>query len=436
MRTLALLAALTGAALLPDAPLGVNVPIVAAFVAATVASEARRSLGIAVFGGLALVLACVPALLDAGWIIALDLTAAWLLATIAVAGRRILAPLAPFRALRTVPALADDLPRGSLRALRASALGLLVSLPFAALFWTADAAFAEVGRSVPLPSTGTLPGRILVFALVLLVALGLALASRHALPEGQARPNARIGLLEWVVPLVLLDALFAIFVAVQAAVLFGGHDHVLRTSGLTYAEYARGGFWQLIAASTLTLVVVAIALRFGDAQRPSQALLRKALLGVLCVLTIVTVVSAIHRLGAYEDAFGLTRLRLAAETFAWGLGAFFALLIAAGSVRPAARLLPEIAVAGAALGLLAFSLSNPDRRIAERNVDLWRETGKLDTAYLGGLSADAVPALVELPAELRRVVLPAIERRLAEAEPWISANLARERARNLLASTP
>ena len=47
---------------------------------------------------------------------------------------------------------------------------------------------------------------------------------------------------EWALPLALLAGLFAVFVAVQIAVLFGGHEHVLRTAGLTYAEYARQGF--------------------------------------------------------------------------------------------------------------------------------------------------------------------------------------------------
>ena len=48
-------------------------------------------------------------------------------------------------------------------------------------------------------------------------------------------------------------ALFAAFVALQIAALYGGHDHVLRTAGLTYAEYAHEGFAQLMVAAALTL---------------------------------------------------------------------------------------------------------------------------------------------------------------------------------------
>ena len=51
---------------------------------------------------------------------------------------------------------------------------------------------------------------------------------------------------------------------------------------------------------------------------------------------------------------------------------------------------------GAAVGaaaLLALAALNPDAYIARHNLDRFAETGKVDTAYLAGLSADAVPAL-------------------------------------------
>lgn len=431
MRVLAVLAAATAAALLPHAPLGINVPLVAALVAATVVGSVRRSLDAALFGSLALALACMPALLDAGWIAAVDLTASCLLAAVAVAGPRLVAPLAPVRALDGLTALVPPVPRGSAPALRGLVLGTMLVLPFGGLFWTADAAFAELARSAPIPSLSPLPARLLVFVLVLFGALGLALAARRVFAD-PTLPEPKVSLSEWAIPLFLLDVLFLAFVVVQVTVLFGGHDHVLETAGLTYAEYARQGFWQLIAAAALALVVIATAVRVADVHRRAHGAVLRGLLGALCVLTIVTVASALHRLHLYEDAFGLTRLRLAAETFSWGLGGFFLLILLAGVVRLLRRQLVRIAITGTALGLLAFSLSNPDERIAERNVDRWRVTGDLDVAYLQGLSADAVPALAALPEPLRAEVLTPLRTHLAKDELWTSANYARHRARQAL----
>jgi hypothetical protein len=429
VRLFALLAAAVAAASLPYAPPGIGFPLVGVLVAAAVAATCRRSLDAIVFGLLALALASMPALLDARWVVTLDLLAACGLATTAVAGPRLVAPLAPFRALDGLGELVPAPATGTAPALRGLGLGVCLLVPFGALFWTADAAFAEIVVAAPIPSPESLVGRFVVFGLVLLGALGLALAATRELRD-PALPAPRLALGEWAIPLALLDLLFLAFVSVQLTVLFGGHDHVLETAGLTYSEYARQGFWQLIAAAALTLAVVGAALRVASVRTPAERVLLRSLLAGLCLLTLVVVASALHRLDLYEDAFGLTRQRLVAETFTWGLGAVLALVLVAGLVRRVRRELRRLALAGAGIGLLAFSLSNPDGRIAERNVERWQRTGDLDVGYAQGLSADAVPALAELPEPLRTTVLATFAERLSASEPWTSANYSRHRARN------
>ena len=296
----------------------------------------------------------------------------------------------------------------------------------------AAAAFAELLGRVPLPSLEGLPGRVVAFVLVLLAALGLALAARRPLTARPRRPRRRLGVWEWAIPLALLDALFLLFVLVQLTVLFGGRDHILSTAGLTYAEYARQGFWQLLAAGALTLAVVAAAKLLADVRSRRDERFVRTLLGVLCALAIVVVFSALHRLRLYEDAFGLTRSRLAAEAFALWIGALLALLIVAGISARLMRHLPRVVLAGTAAALIAFTLANPDRLIASHNVERWQHTGRLDVAYLQTLSADAAPAVASLSPELRDEALASLAARLAEHEPWSSANLSRDRARTQL----
>ena len=55
--------------------------------------------------------------------------------------------------------------------------------------------------------------------------------------------------------------------------------------------------------------------------------------------------------------------------------------------------------------LLGLALINPNGWVAEQNLARYADTGRLDVDYLAGLSADAAPTLVELPADLRRCVL-------------------------------
>jgi hypothetical protein len=432
MKAAVLAAAAAAAALLPGPPLGVGVPLVALLAAAAAASAARRSVGAIVYGALALALTGLAAVRDADWIVALDLGGAWLLGSVAVAGPTITAAVAPFVRLREVAALTPRAPRGSAPVLRGAALGGLVVVPFGALFWSADAAFAELGRGVPLPAVESLPGRGLAFLVVFAAAAGLALAGRRPVRAPALSVRRRLTLWEWALPLALLDVLFAVFVAVQIAVLFGDHEHVLRTAGLTYAEYARHGFWQLLAAAALTLTVVGGAVVFATTPRRAERVVLRLLLGVLCALTIIVLISALRRLWLYEEAFGLTRLRLLAEAIAVWLGGLFALLLAAVLVARLRRQLAPAALAGTAVALLGFSLLDPDGLIAERNIERWHNTGRLDLSYLRTLSADAAPEFASLPPSLRRQALGPLRSALAVDEPWSSFNLSRRRARDLL----
>jgi hypothetical protein len=431
VRVLALLAALVAAAVVPNAP-GIGVTAVAALIAAAALTQARRTTDLYVFGGLAVALALAPALLDARWVVWTDLLAAWVCASVAVGGPRLRAISAPAWSLPRLPAL---LPHSASRAapvLRAVAIATVIAIPFAALFLTADAAFAAMADNAPRPELELVPARVVVFVLVLVAAAALALAAAAPPRDVGQPPKSRLALLEWALPLALLDALFLTFVAVQVRVLFGGDDYVVRTTGLTYSEYARQGFWQLIAAGALTLVVVKGAARLAQVRTRRERLLRDALAGTLCALTVVVVASALHRLRLYEDAYGLTRPRLAAEAFSLWLAGTFVLVVVLAALRRTAAL-PRLALVWSATALVAFTAADPDARIAERNVDRWRNTGKIDATYLGTLSADAVPTLERLPAALREEALAPIRERLDAREPWTSANRSRARARRLLA---
>jgi hypothetical protein len=429
VRWAALAAATLAAAVLPGEPLGAAVPVVALLVLSTCLAAVRRDRFAAGCVVVSLALAAQASLLEAGWVVALDLTAAAGLAAVAVGGPYVVALARPLLELRDAPSLLPSQSRASLPYLRGAALASVVGLPFAILFLTGDAAFAAIARDIPAPDRWSLPGRAVTFALVLAAAVGLGLAARRPHAAWALRTRRRLSFAEWLIPLAVLDALFLAFVLVQITVLFGGHDRVLRTSGLTYAEYARSGFWQLLAAAGLTLAVIRASPLLAKPETRRERLLLHGLLATLGVLTLVVLASAWHRLHLYEEAFGLTRARLFAETSIVWLGALLVFVVAATLARrrPAA-----VAILGTGLALLAFSLSNPDRRVAERNVERWRDTGRLDIGYLDGLSADAVPSLVTLPADLRERATASHRERLARPEPWSSANRSRSEARRLL----
>jgi hypothetical protein len=447
----AALAGALAAALLPGARAGLGLVLVAVALAAAAALAGRtphpaRSAGL---GVLALALAASAALRDAGWVVAGELAGAVVLGSIAMSAPR------HWRATtRASLAAVLRMPSGARRVARSAGGGLAAAAPigralalgralvltgalitvFGALFASGDRAFAQLAGDV-LPDAvplDELPWRLVVGGLVMSFAGGLAQAAAVA-DEPARRPLLRLGRLEWLLALGALNVLFALFVAVQLAILFGGDAYVRDTAGLTYAQYARSGFAQLVVVAVLTLGVVGAALRWAHTERARDAAVLRALLGALCLLTLVVLASALHRLGLYEEAYGFTRLRLAVHALLLFGGALFVLVIAALASGRRDWLARATVVLGA-LTALAFWVGDPDRRIAAHNVDRYEATGRIDTYYLSKLSADAVPALLRLPPPLRERALGRQRARLAgEGDGLAGANRARSRARDALA---
>jgi hypothetical protein len=98
--------------------------------------------------------------------------------------------------------------------------------------------------------------------------------------------------------------------------------------------------------------------------------------------------------------------------------------------------IPQGVVAFSAVALLLFALARPDALIAAHNVERFEQTGKIDIFVLQNLSADAVPALAELPEPERSCALVEMRRELAEPESFWSLNLARSNARGVLDGIP
>ena len=86
--------------------------------------------------------------------------------------------------------------------------------------------------------------------------------------------------------------------------------------------------------------------------------------------------------------------------------------------------------------MLAFAIADPDRRIAEHNVERFERTGRIDVHVLAGLGPDAAPALAQLPPRMAACTTDRVRRALAGADGLAGRNLARERARATIGPLP
>lgn len=283
--------------------------------------------------------------------------------------------------------------RGVVRGL---ALAIIPVLVFGALLASADAVFSDIVGSVFRVDLGGFFEIGGVALLVAWVVIGLLRFSLGRWPLIEIpRGTGYLGTTEVVTVLGTLAGMFALFVGIQFAYLFGGADTIRGTRGLTTAEYYRQGFFQLVAVAALvTLLVLVLDWWHRTPERtPHRAVvvLFEALIG----LTAVMVVSALVRLYVYVDAFGISRLRVYTAAFVVWIAALLILLATSVARGRRDRFAPG-AIITAFVVVLALNVVNPDALIARVNIDRHIDDGaELDIGYLGTLSEDAVPTIVD-----------------------------------------
>jgi hypothetical protein len=348
--------------------------------------------------------------------------------------------------------------------LRGLGIALPIVLLFVALFAGADAVFAQVARDALHPDLqlGDLPARGSLTIAVAWLAAGLFAMWASILPTVESGPiegwpapagwTAPVerplgaGTTEAFVVLGAVDAIFALFVGLQVAYLFGGHD-TLAVAGMTYSDYARRGFFELVIVAVLAVGLVVVVDRV--LARRSRAVVAASI--VLLGFTAVVLVSAFVRLRLYQDAYGWTELRFYVLTTI-GFLAFALVATAVLLLRDRVAWLGHALVIGGVAVVVSLAAIGPVGFIADRNLERALQpalvpaggrTG-LDAAYVASLGDDAIPALVatygRLSAADNRLVGEALARRWAVLRDYApngdpaAWNLGRARAHDALLS--
>lgn len=237
------------------------------------------------------------------------------------------------------------------------------------------------------------------------VATGVALSAYLYIAKERAksRPNVAtegaaeryFGSIETGIVLGAVSIVFFAFLAIQFTYLFGGEGAVA-AQGFAYSEYARRGFFELIAVSLIAFFLLFAAERSvqRDGERHSQSF--KWLAGVLIIETLLVMLSAFQRLSLYELAYGFTTLRLYSHIFILWIGTVFLLLSYEIFVREDRTQFALRGIISMVLFLVVVNIVNPDSFIARENIERYHTTGEIDLAYLGSLSEDAFPLVIPL----------------------------------------
>lgn len=303
-----------------------------------------------------------------------------------------------------------ELERAQLRqgatVLRGLALTIPVVVVFGLLLSSADMVFGEIvarGLGWLRPAN---PAALVAQAMLIGVVTWGALAAFKWLLYGPletpataahqgvtSRPWLRLSMVETSMMLGSVNTLFLAFMLIQARYLFGGEANIT-AQGYTYAEYARRGFWELLAVSCLTMVLALVLDAWTVRKRAQERAFRWLVTG-LVGLTLLLLVAAYYRLHLYEAAYGFTRIRVSSGVFMGWLGVLLLIVLASVWAGRRGWFWPGACVVAVGF-VLTLNVINLDAFIARQNIARFEDGERLDIAYLLALSDDAVPVLADL----------------------------------------
>ncbi len=283
--------------------------------------------------------------------------------------------------------------------LRASLIALPLLFVFGSLLVDADPVFASI-VALPELDIETIVSHVMVAVFFAWIVAGWARGALIA-NLSRSRPPEQLpfalGMLDVTTALGTLNALFGLYVLTQLGWFFGGERFLQARTGLTAAEYARQGFFQMV---WVVVLVVPVLVGTRAALQPGRALERRhtALALPLIALLGVMILSAMLRMRLYVHYFGLTTDRLYPLVFMAWLTVVLGWL-ALTVLRGAGPVFVAGAVVTGLATLAALNVVVPDVVVARVNIArAQRATGDgkavLDLAHLANLSGEAVPLAV------------------------------------------
>lgn len=237
-------------------------------------------------------------------------------------------------------------------------------------------------------------------------------------------------------------ALLALFLGTQARVLYGGEAYLQDAVGLTRAEYARHGFFEMVAASGIVLGSLAIADWLMAEEDGGRRRFRAA--GTILVVQVLAILaSAVTRMAMYMAEYGLSTERaFASAIMVWVAATLVAFGLTTLRGR-SARFAPVVLVV-TIVWVALLNAVNLEALVVRVNVARAVQGDAFDWSYHAHLSGDALPALraqaSRLPAEVcqqlenKLIVAWGARGRNTDEQDWRSTNLPMAAARTWLAA--
>jgi len=323
--------------------------------------------------------------------------------------------------------------------------GIIISIPLLIviliLLTSADMVFKNYVTNFSLGlediSIGKIISHLLVIIIVFTIVFSYIWSFKYTCDEsGNKKKSAQWEPVTILTVIFMINIVYLLFSIVQFSYLYGGANNFLPQK-FTYSEYARKGFFELVAVTILNFTILLSSMKFIKKDNKTINSISNVFLSLLVAFTFNMLFSAHYKMSLYEQTYGFTYLRIFVHIFMFMLFMLFiAALIGIWNRRmPLNKILVVIMLSM----FILVNYINVDKIIAKKNIDIYYKTQKIDVQYLKNLSYDAIPEILRLKddsnLDITRQVntyLEDLKKELSEEYSWYEFNYSKYRARKIL----
>ncbi len=190
---------------------------------------------------------------------------------------------------------------------------------------------------------------------------------------------------------------YLLYLFSQLAYFFSAFRGFLPDGEITYAQYARKGFFEMCAIAVINLVLVTLALVLAKKRNGKACCAIKGLATFIAVFTLIIIATAISKMVLYIDAYGMTVLRVTTSAFMVFLTVVFISII----LRIYSTKVNVIKVSLIAAGCVVLVLGtvNVNAVCARYNYESYLKTREgIDLKAMYELGDEGIPYIAELAA--------------------------------------
>ena len=234
---------------------------------------------------------------------------------------------------------------------------------------------------------------VLCFPFMLSLGLGLSKNKKEQKLMGIKGAVDKIFIISF---LSAISFVYVAYIASQFAYFFSAFRGIL-PEGITFASYARRGFFEMtaIAAINFTLISLACVLIKKD-ENQKQSKLFNGVVVFIAAFTVLLIATAVSKMVLYIGQFGMTRLRILTSVFMLFLAVLFIAVILRVFIKRVQIL--KTGLIAAMLLLLILGFADVDKTVARYNLYAYESNlvENLDVNAIGDLGEGAIPTLYEI----------------------------------------